>query len=224
MAEILSFRAPPGHARTPVAPVPVPVLVPEPVPAPEPPAASQHLHDALRQRAAWSASACSVLLCVLGFGLALLVACVLRYDGALLGVGPAGLCIGAHDCGKAPFVHLGQLSGSQRTVLASALAGLSAPALMILAHLRGLFRLYAAGIVFDAENMARISRVGSWLLAYAASPLLMHRMLEAFALFPEQSWFRIDGAAAAIIGLSLLLVARVTACGAELEQRRGLLI
>ena len=211
MAEILTFQARAAPVRA-IAPAPRPAAPPR----------LPRLHDDLRRRAGLFAAACSILLSGLGFALVLLVAAVLRYDGAFLGIGSDGLCIGAHACGGAPFAHLGHLSAVQRTVLAIALSGLCAPALMILAHLRGLFRLYAAGIVFDPDNMARISRVGVWLLAYAALPFPMHQLLAAFRVLPGQSWFRTDEAAAAIIGLSLLLLARVIACGGELEQQRDL--
>jgi hypothetical protein len=112
----------------------------------------------------------------------------------------------------------------QRDAIAVGLAVQSAPALMILAHLRGLFRLYAAGIVFEPDNISQISRTGLWLLVYSAAPFLVHRMLGAFAIFPGQSWFRVDEAAAVIIGLSLLLLARIIACGHEIEQQRDLYI
>ncbi len=205
MAEILSFDARSVGSR--------------PVRARRPPV--PRLHDDVRARAGLFAAGCSILLTVLCFGLAVLTIAVLCYDGAFIGVGSNGLCVGAQSCSGA--THLGLLSPEQREVLAIGLAVLSVPALMILAHLRGLFRLYAAGIVFAPDSITRISRIGGWLLAYSIAPFLAHRLLEAFAI-PGQSWFRVDEAAAVIIGLSLLLVARVIACGREIEQRRDLFI
>lgn len=208
MAEILSFEARRlgTRAQPPRKPLPL------------------RLHDDVRARAALFAAGCSVLLTLLCFGLVVLTAGVLFYDGAFLGVGPDGLCLGAQSCSSVGAAHLDLLSSSQRTAVAAGMALLFVPVLMILAHLRGLFRLYAAGIVFTQDNISQISRVGLWLLAYAAAPFLVHQLLDAFAIFPGQSWFRVDEAAAVIIGLSLLLVARVIACGDEIEQRRDLFI
>jgi hypothetical protein len=188
--------------------------------SPSPP----RLHDDVRTSASLFAAGCSVLLTALCFGLAVLLMAVLRYDGAFLGAGSDGLCLGAHACSSAGAVHLSLLSSGQRAAIATALVLSGAPALMILAHLRGLFRLYAAGIVFAGDNIAQISRAGSWLLVYSAAPFLTHWLLDAYAIFPGQSWFHPDEAAAAIIGLSLLLVARVIAAGHEIEQRRDLFI
>lgn len=182
------------------------------------------LHEDVRTYASLFSAACSALLSILSFGLVLLMFGLLYYDGAFLGATPNGLCIGLQSCSSARAEHLGLLSLDQRVVIAAGLGVLCAPALMILAHLRGLFRLYAAGIVFTEDNIAQISRVGWWLLAYSTAPFLVHRLLEAFAIFPEQSWFRVDEAAAVIIGVSLLLVARVIACGGEIEQHRDLFI
>jgi hypothetical protein len=184
--------------------------------------ASPRLHEDVRRRASLFAAACSTLLALLAFGVAILIIGVLAYHGAYLGVGPTGLCFGAQSC--AGGTGLGLLSPLQRDAIAAGLALHSAPALMILAHLRGLFRLYAAGIVFEPDNIAQISRIGWWLLAYAAAPLLAHGMLGAFAVFPDQSWFRVDEAAAVITGLSLLLLARIIACGREIEQQPDLYI
>lgn len=207
MAEILSFEARmQGRIQRPRKPLPL------------------RLHDDVRTRATLFAAGCSILLTLLCFGLAVLTAGVLFYDGALLGTGPDGLCLGAHSCSSAGTTHLDLLSSAQRAAFAIGLALPCVPALMILAHLRGLFRLYAAGIVFTPDNICQISRVGLWLLAYSAAPFLVHQLLDAFAIFPGQSWFRVDEAAAVIIGLSLLLVARVIACGDEIEQRRDLFI
>ena len=208
MAEIVTFKPRSMRGRT---------LALRRPPAPR-------LHEDIRTYASLFSAACSVLLTILGFGLALLMFGLLGYDGVFLGASPSGLCIGLQSCSSVHAEHLGLLSLGQRIAIAIGLGLLSAPALMILGHLRGLFRLYAAGIVFAEDNIAQISRVGWWLLVYSTAPFLVHRMLAAFAIFPEQSWFRLDEAAAVVIGVSLLLVARVIACGGEIEQHRDLFI
>jgi len=210
MADILSFEAKRGQCR------------PQTRGQRKPP--RPRLHADLRARAGLFAAGCSALLAVFGFGLALLVMGVLGYDGAFLGAAPGGLCVGSLSCSSPGAAHLGALSAGQREAIAASLVLLAAPALMILAHLRGLFRLYAAGIVFTVDNIVQISRIGLWLLAYSAAPFIVHRLLDAFGLFPDQPWFRPDQAAALVIGLSLLLVARIIDCGEELEQRRDLYI
>jgi hypothetical protein len=207
MAEILPFKALRNGSRAQQVRVPPP-----------------RLHEDVRRRASLFATGCSVLLALLGFGVAVLVGAVLGYHGKFLGVGPAGLCFGAQSCASAGTTSFGLLSPGQRGAIAAGMTLQSTPALMILAHLTGLFRLYAAGIVFDPDNIVQISRIGSWLLAYAAAPFLGHGMLVMFAVFPDQSWFRVDAAAVVIIGLSLLLLARIIACGREIEQRPDLYI
>lgn len=208
MAEIVSFPAQGTHSRS------------LPARRTSPP----RLHDDLRSCATLFAAGCSMLLTALCFCLAVLMAGALFYDGAFLGIGPDGLCLGLRSCSAAGYAHMGLFSPAQRAVVAADLASLSVPALMILAQLRGLFRLYAAGIVFAPDNVARISRVGCWLLAYSAAPLLAHWMSDRVAVFAAQSWFHPDEAAAMVIGLSLLLVARVIACGREIEQHRDLFL
>lgn len=182
------------------------------------------LHDDLRSCATLFAAGCSVLLTTLCFCLAVLMAGALFYDGAFLGIGPDGLCLGLQSCSSPGHAHLGLFSPTQRAVVAADLGLLSVPGLMILAQLRGLFRLYAAGIVFTPDNAARISRVGCWLLACSAAPLLSHWLSDRVALFAGQPWFHPDEIAAMVIGLSLLLVARVIACGSEIEQHRDLFL
>lgn len=122
-------------------------------------------------------------------------------------------------CGAAVLIIavLGYNSPLQRDAVSAGLALQSAPALMI-------FAPYAAELVFDQDNIARISRTGSWLLAYATAPFLPRGLLSLFALFPGLSWLRVDGAAAVMTGLCLLLLARIIACGRDIEQQPDLYI
>ena len=182
------------------------------------------LHGAVRTRASLLAAGFSVLLTILSFALVMLVGAALMYDGSFVSLAPTGLCLGEQACQLPGTEPLRALLPMQRDLLAVGLVLLSAPALMVLAHLRGLFRLYAAGIVFEADNVTQISRTGCWLLAYAAAPFLVDLLLHRAGLSPAGNWFRVDVVAAVIIGVSLLLVAQVIACGREMEQRRDLFI
>nr|WP_321985035.1 DUF2975 domain-containing protein [uncultured Lichenicoccus sp.] len=205
MADIVSF--PPRPTRTTARLPPLP-----------------RLHGAVRTRASLLAGGFSVLLTVLSFALVMLVGAALLYDGSFVSLAPTGLCIGQQSCQVPGTEPLRALLPMQRDLLAVGLVLLSAPALMVLAHLRGLFRLYAAGIVFQADNVIKISRTGLWLLAYAAAPFLVDLLLRRAGLPGGGEWFRVDTVAAVIIGLSLLLVSQVIACGREMEQRRDLYI
>ncbi|TLU71858.1 hypothetical protein [Lichenicoccus roseus] len=182
------------------------------------------LHGAVRTRASLLAAGLSLLLTILGFALVMLVGAALLYDGNLVSLSPTGLCVGERACRMPGTLPLGALLPMQRDLLATGLVLLSMPALMALGHLRGLFRLYAAGIVFEPDNISQISRAGLWLLAYAAAPFLVDRLLNGAGLFPGGDWFRADEVAAVIVGLSMLLAAQVIACGREMEQRPDLFI
>lgn len=94
------------------------------------------------------------------------------------------------------------------------------PAIMVLANLRGLFRLYAAGIVFDRENANRIKRIGLWLIAYTVAPFVSVELLTLVDCAVDRTWFHVVEVEALVLGGILLVIAQVMEAGREIEQDR----
>ena len=109
---------------------------------------------------------------------------------------------------------------AQRLVGAFALTLLAAPAASIFFHLRGLFRLYARGVVFAAANARRIKHVGIGLLACALMPFLANRLVWPAGARIDPVWFHLDELQAATLGALLFVIADVMQFGREVEQER----
>ena len=94
------------------------------------------------------------------------------------------------------------------------------PAILVLANLRGLFRLYAAGTVFARENATRIKRIGLWLTAYAVAPFLSVELLTLIDCVVDRAWFHVVEVQALVLGGILLVIAQVMEAGREIELDR----
>ncbi len=94
------------------------------------------------------------------------------------------------------------------------------PVLFALANLRGLLRLYAAGVVFAAENGAHIKHIGLGLVAYAVAPCLGNELVMLADHGVDMAWFHASEARALILGAFLFVLAHVTEVGREIEQDR----
>lgn len=108
-----------------------------------------------------------------------------------------------------PF--LTHLAGFVDIVLASL------PAFFICWHLRGLFRLYADGIVFARENAQHLKRVGLWLVLYPFARFAAN-MIFRLAGGTDTAWFRGELIDAVILGAIVFAIARVMELGREIEQ------
>ena len=94
------------------------------------------------------------------------------------------------------------------------------PAVMVMYHLRGLFRLYAQGVVFAEQNARAFKRMGQWLIAYAVTPFLSVKLLSLLDLAIDRAWFHSAEIYALGLGVILFVVAEVMEAGREIEQER----
>jgi hypothetical protein len=94
------------------------------------------------------------------------------------------------------------------------------PAVMVMYHLRGLFRLYAKGIVFSNENARAFKRMGQWLLAFAVTPFLSVEILTLLDLVIDRAWFHSVEIYSLFLGAVLFIIAEVMEAGREIEQER----
>jgi len=138
--------------------------------------------------------------------------------------GSAGAAIYA---GKPPVVPgmvlYSSLSAVTRGVGVIATAVAAAPFLMVFWELRGLFWLYARGIVFARENAVRLKRVGLWLISYPFAKVAVH-MLFRLAGGLDKVWFHMEMVYALVAGLIVLAIAQVMEFGREIELDRSEII
>jgi hypothetical protein len=94
------------------------------------------------------------------------------------------------------------------------------PATLVLMHLRGLFRLYAQGIVFAEENAKAFKRMAQWLIVYAVTPFISVKLLTLVDLAIDKAWFHNTELYALGLGSILFIIAEVMQAGREIEQER----
>lgn len=94
------------------------------------------------------------------------------------------------------------------------------PCVLVLANLRGLFRLYAAGTVFAPENARRFKQIGAWLIAYAVMPFLSVQLLILLDCAIDTAWFHAAEIYALVLGCILFVIAQVMEVGQAIEQDR----
>ncbi len=99
----------------------------------------------------------------------------------------------------------------------------SLPVFFVCLHLRGLFRLYAAGIVFARENAQHLKRIGLWLLIYPFAKFAAN-MIFRFAGGTDKTWFHGELVDALILGAIVFVIAQVMEFGREIEQDRAEII
>lgn len=138
-----------------------------------------------------------------------------------LGIGPGHAYLGDPPPGLPDIVPFGSLPLPTRLAYGATLILDTLPVLFALANLRGLLRLYAAGVVFAAENGARIKRIGLWLVAYATAPFLGHELAVLAGHGVGMDWFHASKAQALVLGAVLFVVAQVMEVGQEIEQDRN---
>jgi hypothetical protein len=120
-----------------------------------------------------------------------------------------------------PYVTpIGRYSVPQ-SLLISLLLGLRLfPGLLILWHLRSLFRLYGQGQLFGVRSTAQIRRIAIALLAYAAVPVVTHLALFWALISPRAFRWEIRQLDALVVGLVLFTVARVMQAAHAIERDR----
>ena len=152
--------------------------------------------------------------------LTLAVVAVLTYTGTRLQVWPGGMQIYV-EASVPPvpptWTRVGALPWIQKIALAISATLMLGPALAILWELRRLFGLYASGVVLAVDNARRIGRIAAWLIAYAVAPTVGHLVVDLSG-FDDRGWLRFDSLQALLLGLVLLVVARVMLWGAEVQD------
>ena len=145
------------------------------------------------------------------------------YRGHSAALGPEGGWItipGPIDPLPPGYVFVADFTWPQRLGCLFALITQYGPAVMIMYHLRGLFRLYAQGIVFAEANAHAFKNMGKWLIAYAVTPFLSVNLLILLDLAVDRAWFHSDEIYGLGLGIILFIIAEVMEAGREIEQER----
>jgi hypothetical protein len=93
------------------------------------------------------------------------------------------------------------------------------PILFVCWHLRGLFGLYARGVVFARQNAEHLKRVGLWLIVWPVAKFGAN-MLFQLAGGTDKAWAQMVFVYALILGLIVFVIAQVMAFGHEIEQEK----
>jgi hypothetical protein len=163
---------------------------------------------------AWLFTGLLSLSCVILF--AALVTMVF-YKGELVRIGPDNCYIGS---GPPNSVAFGSLPLPHRLIYCLVGIVRATPIIMLFWSLRGLFGLYARGMVFSSENGKSFSRIGGWLCAYAASPFVCHLALSATGYEIDKNWAHMASVQALVLGLLVLVIGQVMQVGREIEEDR----
>ena len=125
--------------------------------------------------------------------------------------------------GKPPAIRGMVLYSSQPAFThAAGLLGIAAgtaPIFVMFWNLRGLFRLYARGVVFARENAAQLKRIGLCLVAYPVAQVAVNMMFR-LAGGLDKVWFHMELVYALVLGLIVLAIAQVMEFGHEIEQEK----
>ncbi len=110
------------------------------------------------------------------------------------------------------------LSLGQRLTAAGLGALCSGCTAVFLTHLRGLFALYSRGIVFSANNVARIKMFGLWLVVAAIVTNISGRLLVWLMGAPVHGFA--NAAITVIYGAMIYVIAHVMELGREADLER----
>jgi len=93
------------------------------------------------------------------------------------------------------------------------------PVILVCWHLRGLFALYAAGVVFARENAVHLKRIGLWLVIWPVTKFGANMMFQ-LAGGTDKAWAQMIFVYSLILGLIVFVVAQVMEFGREIEEER----
>ncbi|HEY4940634.1 MAG TPA: DUF2975 domain-containing protein [Rhizomicrobium sp.] len=96
----------------------------------------------------------------------------------------------------------------------------SVPLVFIFWHLRGLFGLYARGIVFATQNALHLKRIGLWLIAYPFANYVCNALFWLAGGADKASWFHLFQVQALVLGAIVYAIAQVMEFGREIEQEK----
>jgi hypothetical protein len=97
---------------------------------------------------------------------------------------------------------------------------MSLPLVFVVINLRGLFRLYASGIVFARANAQRLKRIGLWLLAYPFAKFSANMVFQAFG-GPDRGWYSSLLFFSLLLGAIVFVIAQVMEMGETIERERA---
>ena len=149
---------------------------------------------------------------------------VVLFFSAYLQMNAQGVWFGIGLHGAIPRAIPGMVRFSDQPLITH-LAGIAdfvlaaVPIFFVFLHLRGLFRLYAAGTVFARENATHLKRIGLWLIAYPFVKFAAN-MLFQLAGGLDRAWFHVMGVQALVLGLIVVAIAQVMEFGREIEQEK----
>jgi hypothetical protein len=142
------------------------------------------------------------------------------YKGSYVFVTPEGVLFGREVTTMPGVIPISSVGIRYRIGGAFAIFTQMTPAILVLANLRGLFRLYTKGTVFAHENAQRIKRIGIWLIVYAVAPFISVMLLTLADSAIDRRWFHLDEVQALLIGIILFVISQVMEVGREIEQER----
>jgi hypothetical protein len=93
------------------------------------------------------------------------------------------------------------------------------PVILICLNLRGLFALYARGVVFARENAMHLKRIGVWLVTWPIAKLVANVAFQ-LAGGTDKAWAQMIFVYALILGLIVYVIAQVMEFGREIEEER----
>ncbi len=93
------------------------------------------------------------------------------------------------------------------------------PIILAFWNLRGLFALYARGVVFARENTACLKNVGLWLIIYPFAKVAANMIFRA-AGGTDKAWFHMELIYALVAGLIVFAVAQVMEFGHQIEEEK----
>ncbi|SRR5579859_2207506 len=180
-------------------------------------------HERLRKRGRILAAVFGGVFWFVAVSVAAMLVGALFYKGHSAAFGPEGGWVtypGPIDPLPPGYIFMSDLAFPYR--LGMLFAGITqfGPAVLVMYHLRGLFRLYAKGIVFAQENARAFKRMGQWLIVYAVTPFISVKILTLLDLVIDRAWFHNTEIYSLGLGIVLFIIAEVMEAGREIEQER----
>ena len=93
------------------------------------------------------------------------------------------------------------------------------PVVLVCWHLRGLFRLYARGIVFARRNATHLKRIGLWLVIWPIAKFGANMVFQ-LAGGTDKAWAQMIFVYSLVLGLIVFVIARVMEFGREIEEEK----
>lgn len=124
------------------------------------------------------------------------------------------------------WLDVATLTMQRRVLLAALVLLFSVPHWLAFARLRGLFSLYADGIVFAAENVARMRAAGAWLIVAAFATIFSEPVLSVVASWTSAQRhlslsFHGDTLITLLTGSAVYAIAYVMSIAHDADQERA---